>query len=353
MSQRIMGFDIARSLAIFGMVFVNFKIVLYAEQGSQWLGTLVSFLEGRASALFVVLAGIGLALMTNKARLSQTPKLIQEKRWSIIKRGLLLIMIGLAYTPIWPADILHFYGFYFLIAAFLFTASERTLWLYLLGFVGSFLVLFTTLNYDQHWDWETLTYHHFWTIDGMIRHIFFNGFHPVIPWAAFLLLGLYLGRLDLTQAIVRHRILLIASIIYISTEGSSYLLTLLFPPDSDIGVMLDTQAIPPMPLYMLAAASLAVITIIGCIQLSLLFPNSRILYAFYVTGQFALTLYMAHVLIGMGILEAFGFLAHPQSIDTATLSALIFCIGGVAFSLVWHRCVGTGPLEKLFRVISR
>jgi uncharacterized protein len=34
MKQRVTGFDLARALAIFGMVIVNFKIAMNAETGT-------------------------------------------------------------------------------------------------------------------------------------------------------------------------------------------------------------------------------------------------------------------------------------------------------------------------------
>ena len=68
MKQRVNGFDVARALAIFGMVVVNFKIAMNAETGNQLLMGFAGLFEGRASALFVILAGIGVTLMTNKTR---------------------------------------------------------------------------------------------------------------------------------------------------------------------------------------------------------------------------------------------------------------------------------------------
>ena len=127
MKQRIIGFDIARAFAIFGMVIVNFKIAMNSEAGNDILLVFASLFEGRASALFVVLAGIGITFLTNKARKSKDTSLIIRARKTLIKRGILLVFIGLAYTPIWPADILHFYGFYFMVAAFLFNINDRNL----------------------------------------------------------------------------------------------------------------------------------------------------------------------------------------------------------------------------------
>jgi uncharacterized membrane protein YeiB len=69
LKQRIIGYDLARALAIFGMVVVNFKIVMGAEQnGPPWLTQLVGLLEGRAAATFVVLAGVGLSLLSRNSR---------------------------------------------------------------------------------------------------------------------------------------------------------------------------------------------------------------------------------------------------------------------------------------------
>ena len=52
-------------------------------------------------------------------------------------------------------------------------------------------------NYESGWNFETLVYKDFWTLKGFARNLFFNGFHPVIPWTAFMLFGFWFGKLDL------------------------------------------------------------------------------------------------------------------------------------------------------------
>jgi hypothetical protein len=65
LNTRIVGYDLARALAIMGMVVVNFKVVMGAsEAGPDWLVWLVNLLEGRAAATFVVLAGVGMSLIS-------------------------------------------------------------------------------------------------------------------------------------------------------------------------------------------------------------------------------------------------------------------------------------------------
>lgn len=99
MPKRIIGYDLARSFAIFGMVVVNFKIVLGAEQsGPAWLESLVGLLDGRAAATFVVLAGVGLSLLSRKARTSGDRDQLSQDRNTLLKRALFLFAVGLLYT---------------------------------------------------------------------------------------------------------------------------------------------------------------------------------------------------------------------------------------------------------------
>ena len=55
--SRIQGFDLARALAIFGMIVVHFALVMSGEQREPaWLRTVLDLIDGRAAALFVILA---------------------------------------------------------------------------------------------------------------------------------------------------------------------------------------------------------------------------------------------------------------------------------------------------------
>lgn len=358
MSQRVMGLDIARALAIFGMVIVNFKIAMNAETGNSLLMGFSELFQGRASALFVILAGIGITFITNKARVSDDSSLILKSRLLVIKRGVWLIIFGLVYTPIWEADILHFYGFYFLIAATIFTVNDKVM-LFVLAFITmTFPVLMVFFNYDQNWNWATFTYENLWSFDGMLRHILFNGFHPVFPWAAFLLFGMWLGRQDLSQALIRKRLFIWSSITLLITEASFYAIRTLIGDASmleitpeEVKVLFSTSIIPPLPQYVISAGSSAVILLVACLYFSERFYTTSVHKWLYQTGQLSLTLYVAHVILGMGVLEAMGLLTN-QTINVSLMSALIFCIFGMLFSVLWLKYFKTGPLEWLFRKVA-
>lgn len=358
MKQRVTGFDLARALAIFGMVIVNFKIAMNANSGSELLMGFAGLFEGRSSALFVVLAGIGVTFLTKKARGSFNRTTVAKSRMMLIKRGLLLITIGLIYTPIWEADILHFYGFYFLIAAAIFMVNNKALLLIATIIVLIFPVLMLVFNYEQNWNWSTLAYENLWTFDGMIRHIVFNGFHPVFPWAAFLVFGMWLGRLDLSNSLLRYRLFIGALITLLVTEGGFYWIRALVGQGSAYGMtpqevsfLFSTSIIPPLPQYIISAGSSAVVVLVACLYFSDKFAKSSVNKWLYQTGQLSLTLYVAHVIIGMGFLEAIGRLEN-QTINFSLLSAAIFCVCGIVFSVVWLRFFSTGPLEWLFRKVA-
>jgi len=359
MKNRIIGFDFARAFAIFIMVFVNFKTVMNATEGPRWLLFAVELLEGRGAAMFVILAGIGISLMTAKARILNDAFLLKKNRMLLLKRACLLIIIGLLYSFIWPADILHFYGFYLAIAAFLFATKDRYLWLWAAGFTIGFVLLLFLFDYETGWDLVSLTYRNFWSPEGMIRHIFFNGFHPVFPWTAFLFIGIWAGRLNFNDRIVRNRLLVGSLAVWVCAEciskqlASFFLLANIesFSPEY-IKMLFATNPMPPLPQYILAAGSLALFVITLCVSITLRYSNALWVDILCKTGRISLTLYVAHVVIGMGLLEVIGRL-YNQSIDFSVCSALIFNICAVIFALFCINKIRIGPLEWIFRKLAK
>jgi uncharacterized protein len=65
-----------------------------------------------------------------------------------------------------------------------------------------------------------------------------------------------------------------------------------------------------------------------------------------------LTLYVAHVVIGMGVLEATGLL-NNQSIQVSLLATLVFSLASIVFSVFWLKHFQTGPLEWVFKKLTR
>ncbi len=66
MNHRIIGLDLARVFSIFGMMVVNYHFGFGAFEGNKILLEIANFFSGRASATFVILAGMGLILFAKK-----------------------------------------------------------------------------------------------------------------------------------------------------------------------------------------------------------------------------------------------------------------------------------------------
>jgi len=83
---------------------------------------------------------------------------------------------------------------------------------------------------------------------------------------------------------------------------------------------------------MISAASSAIIVLIGSLCFSEKCSENNITKWLYQTGKLSLTLYVAHVLIGMGILEFIGRLEN-QTINFSLFCVLSFCCCGIIFSV--------------------
>jgi len=358
MKNRIIGYDLARALALFGMVIVNFKIVMGAEEnGAPWLVYLTGLLDGRAAATFVLLAGIGISLLSGNARRSSAPQATVPIRNTLLKRALFLFVVGLLYTPVWPADILHFYGVYIAVAALLLTSSIQKLSILSFLLMVGFVFMFFAFNYEHEWNWETLEYAGFWTPGGMIRNLFFNGFHPTIPWLSFLLIGMIIGRFDLNNLVVRRRVFLAGLVTALAAEGTSWFLIqslsagVSLADQETIVSIFGTKPMPPMPLYILAGAGTASAIVAALVDVGVRCGSHRWIRPWVATGQLALTLYVAHVVVGMGILEAIGRLEN-QTLSFSLLASGIFFISSVVFAYLWGCRFKRGPIEMLMRYLT-
>lgn len=352
--KRILGIDVARALAVFGMILVNFKVV-FGSKGSDWLESATHLFDGKAAATFVVLAGIGLALMTNTAYIENDIEKQKKTTKRILKRAILLFIIGLSYMSLWPADILHFYGIYMLFTLGIIYHKPKYILYWCLGCILLYPLLMAGFNYESGWDFNTLAYLDFWTTKGFIRNLFFNGFHPVFPWTAFMFYGLWYGRQDLKNTGFLKKSLWIGAFVFIGIQVLSQgLLSLLSNGDSsllaELTPILGTDPMPPLPFYMVNGISIATVVISFCILISKKYAHTKWILALNKTGQLALTFYVAHVLIGMGSIEVFGDKSFGNySLLFSVSYALVFSLACIAFSVFWLKHKQYGPLEWVIR----
>ena len=169
---------------------------------------------------------------------------------------------------------------------------------------------------------------------------------------------MWLGRQELSQTRVRQKLFCWALVVFVVVEVGFATLRIgiegadvLALTAEEIAFLFSTSIIPPLPQYMLSAASSAVFILMLCLYVAEKCAASRMLKWLSQTGKLSLSLYVAHVILGMGFLESIGRLDN-QSIDFALMSAVVFCLLGGVFSVIWLRFFNTGPLEWVFRKLA-
>lgn len=355
--HRILGVDMARSLAIFLMVIENYKNAMEAHgDGPGWLVWFFSHIEGRAAPAFVTIMGAGLALLAHKAMESGDSALKRDNAWRVIKRGAFLVVLGVMHYQIWPGDILHFYGFYMaLCALFLFRPS----WMSLAGAAAVMVVAYAINRvFDPGIGWENgwIYYNGYLTPRGFIRNTFLNGYHPVFPWTAYALVGMWLAGRPIFDRRGRRRYLLIfipATLLFEVAITFPGFLRFFHHPDTGVAFVdgvLRLLARRPFFVIMLARQLVAISMILVCLELADRFRTSRIVGALATTGRMSLTHYLAHTVLVLGPMFLLGVL--QQSRMTSFLISCGFFAAAITFSVLYSKRFKLGPLEALMRRVA-
>ncbi|HEY4557381.1 MAG TPA: heparan-alpha-glucosaminide N-acetyltransferase domain-containing protein, partial [Enteractinococcus sp.] len=232
---RITGLDTARGLAIFGMIATHlYPLFLYPLLTTNshdavtpsWVGL---SLTGVSSALFVVLAGVGLSLLTrNSTNLGGSRVMLAIRAVVLIFIGLLL---GHAGSNV--AIILVHYGVMFLLAMWFIGLSRKALtitaisWLILAPWLHGVFTRFMhvqaggTATYVEQWRlWTSPT-----LMDVLAQplltvwDIFFTGYYPVISFFGYVLIGMAIGRANLSKLSTGLSLLLTGAGMYMAGRG--------------------------------------------------------------------------------------------------------------------------------------
>ena len=359
MSTRIAGYDFARSLAVFGLVVANFSESV-DHTDFYWLH---DFIQGGAIVAFLGLGGVGISLLKQRDQRTNDAHESADSRKRLIKRAASLLVVGICCNLIWHTRLLCSYTVCIVIGALLLTVSNR--WLWSLAFVFVVIcVVFIFLIHD-YFDYfevilnkETLRDADPWTVKGMAFRLYQNGFDSMLSWIVFLLIGMWLGRQDVHYPRVRRRVLVGGIVVALVAECALWVLIfgiqwlpISFYPTSILEGNTDSFLILFKSLDFFATGGTATAIIGGSLILTEKYPDAKWTRPFIATGQLALTLYVAHLAIGMGLSKALEFL-ESKTLPFAIGSAVIFCICAVIFSHFWRKRFERGPLEWAMRRIT-
>ncbi len=343
---RISAVDTARGLAVIGMIAahtLDLTDLTWSDPG-HWYAVV----SGRSSILFAVLGGVSLALLTGRTRPPSGPDLIAA-RLRVIVRACLLFLLGGILTATAPsaAVILEYYAVMFVLAVPLLTWRPHR------------LLLAAAI-------WASVTPVLVWRLlgalpesasaTGGIVSLGITGVYPAAIWVAFVLVGLAIGRSDLSAASTRKRLLLGGSAAALLGYGCAWLATWLWHPASYLAgdeSSLSGTSRPPNPgfttLLNAEPHSGTTFEIVGSVGVAAAILGAllhlppvlhRIMLPLTAIGAMPLTVYAAHI-VSLALWE-------PEDDPRFLLTSIVIA---ALFALLWRRFLGRGPLEwVMFRV---
>jgi len=345
------GLDVARCLALLGMVATH-VLPEFTPQGDltfgQWLA------GGRASALFAVLAGISLALMTGAREPVYGPERTLRSVGLAI-RALLIAVLGLVLAALDTglAIILTYYGVLFLLGLAFVGLRARalallaTVWVVLAPLL-SHLVRpalpergFASPRFGQLGDPGQLA-----------SELLLTGYYPAIPWLAYLLAGMALGRADL-----RNRRLLVAlgvdglALAVLATQLSRAVtdpavsdryaagMSGTTPDDGAWSWLLVAAPHSATPLDLAQTIGSSLLVIAGCLLLERALPLGGVTFLAvpFGAGTMTLTLYSLHVVMRTPAVWP------PEEPGSYLWHVLVLAGIGMAYVALGRR----GPLEDV------
>jgi uncharacterized membrane protein len=311
--ERLVGLDVARALALLGMVATHVLAPADPNGEISWTQDLAG---GRASALFAVLAGVSLALLSGR----QTPP-TGRARWVAVRalaiRALLIAAIGLTIGMLDSglAVILTYYGVMFLLALPFIGLRARSLavlsavWLVVVPVLSHLVRGSLPAPRGDNPTWGQLS-----DPVPMLWELLLTGYYPALPWLAYLFAGMAVGRSDLARRSVQWGLLVGGMVLAVgSTWLSNRLTTDRFDPglleeagfgmygttpaggSADYLLLVAPHSATPFDLAQTIGSSLAVTGVCLLLLSALPPPGVRFMAVLFGAGTMTLSLYSLHV----------------------------------------------------------
>ncbi len=385
---RLVGVDLARALAVFGMYIVHIGPPLSATTGvGSWIRYVA---DGHSSVLFATLAGFSLMLLAGR-REPKTGLAGRQAKARIAIRAVVLLALGTVMAMEYGGVIiLGFYGAYFLLALPLVKLSARTL-----AFIAAAFALVTPQLAFGLTSLLTASVQESINAYDPLRRLgevglldlLLTGFYPALTWMSFVIAGMALGRLDLSSSTVRRRLAALGACLTVAAYGMSLLLagnnalrstaedgsssggsgsmppgSAAMPPGSG-SMPPGGGSFPDMPASSLLSAGphsgttfdiigsvgVAILVIVGATVLMDRLPRlRRLAKPVIAVGTMSLTAYVGHFV-------AQSVLSTPAGTSTqqSWLPLIMYVLGAIVFATVWSRFFRRGPLEYLLNAATK
>ena len=348
---RVPGVDAVRAIAIAGVVAMNYHAYLNPRLAWQpvdpsllerTINPLTGPLTTRFAATFVLVAGIGVSLYA-----WGRPDLAR-RRIVLLRRGLLLYGAGAALNWVWPGTILFFYGAYFMVAALICAWPTRRV-----AAIGSASAL-AAAAIELWRTWRELGGHSTaWLSprpDGprnLLLRTFVDYTHPLLPWLAFLCLGIVVGRhlggIDRWRArAAGAAAAVLAAVATVRTVARP-------DGDGDAAVLVRTAlSTDPYDRGLLFTASAAATALLALLLVTAVVRRDGPLAR---AGRMSLSLYVGHVFFFHFFVDGLAVVPRESAPAALVLSAA-YLVPALATAAWWARVHGAGPVERAYRAIG-
>lgn len=337
---RLLGVDVARALALVGMLMVHFG----PKGETDLLGRLYALPHGRASILFVLVAGIGVSL------LGRRPEVRTDARLRLFCFALFLLPLGLAlealHHPV--AVILHHYAVFYLLGIAAMGLSSRVLaWLAgIASVVGPLIFYAGMMVAPKMFARESAELGD--SLVTIFSALLFTGPYPLIVWSGPLLWGMWIGRQDLHEPRVRRRMMWTgAAIAVVAIVASEVLFRTFGEPASntDWRFIFAHTAHSEMPLWIIGGIGSAVFAFGLIMEISAHW--TKLVRPLAMLGQMALTVYVAQVLL----LTAAGPMLRQDEAGAALIIVALLTFVATVFAVIWRRYQRRGPVERAMHAV--
>lgn len=193
---RLVGIDLARCLALLAMMATH---LLDERDPDGTLSASAWLFSGRASALFAMLAGVSLALMSGRTRPLRGQARARRSA-GLAVRALLVALVGLALGEVdsGVAVILTHYGLLLLMGLLVLGLGARALAVLAAAWVVLGPVVAQVLRPElPPRGFASPSFEQLAEPGRLLSELLFTGYYPMASWFAYLLAGMALGRLDL------------------------------------------------------------------------------------------------------------------------------------------------------------
>ena len=337
---RIQGIDLARALAILGMLAVH----IGPTDVEGLAGTLYALPHGRAAILFGLVAGVGVSLLVASRTTSGL-----EARVKLLWRAAILLPLGL-----WLQSldhnvfvILQDYALLFLLAIAVIGLGDR--WLLVLSglsaTLGSLGYLWGLIAAPDAFERRAVEWGE--PAAELVHRLVLSGPYPLITWLAPFLLGMWIGRRDLRDPRVWWRLGLLGGVVAVGARLASMVLQgWVGEPMDPVGwdQIVSDDPHSQMPLWVIGSTGSAVFALGLCLIVADAFR--RMVWPLVAVGQLAFTVYVGHLLV-----------LHPwweeltgDTVGEAVGLVLAFTVVAAAFSVAWRALLPRGPLELVLHL---